>query len=312
MDEQNTPIEQNPQPEKEILKSNVVEVVNFSTKFTLSLSVVLVVILLVVVGGWYYLTKFSRTDTLTCVCSGGSTIETENDSCEFVCPVVQKEEENELITEIEEVAENLLGYKKYKLQSLGVNCVFPDSETDKYCDVSLIGIDNSDNKDILVRNFTSLFNNGPYSLTKDFPIQEMYFPENAEKLILKVITFSESRHWYSFNLKTGEFKRTGKSVGASYTTLSPNQSRAAFLSDDGNQLLLTDILSDTRKVISILSGDETFINRYSAFDGQPLGSIKWLDENTVEYEVYDKNDNNSEIMFYKRTPIDTREVLISD
>lgn len=178
----------------------------------------------------------------------------------------------------------------YKLEQ--VSDVF---NTEEYYDSRLVRYDNKGNKLVLVESTKDEIPELKKAINST--LQEFSFVPNSGKLFFQNIlseTDAGILGFYSFDISDKTFSKMDigpylSRWGEIY--LSPDGLKVVSIDDDenpsGKNLYLIDLMKDTAKVIVRLYNNESFVKYYEAFGGVPVGEIRWLDNNNIEYAVFE-------------------------
>lgn len=125
---------------------------------------------------------------------------------------------------------------------------------------------------------------------------KLAFPANPKKLFFNIIlseSDAPSGDIYSFDLTTQKFTKLtiSKYTGFGPFVVSPNKLFIATTNDPAgsgadNKLFLVNLDTDSATVLVTLPNNQTFNNCLECL-GDNGGSVKWLNADTIEYEVYD-------------------------
>lgn len=176
----------------------------------------------------------------------------------------------------------------YVLQNLGVNCLHEESGI---CDHSLVKENILGQTQVVIENIHEIFRefkgtniNKPY-------IDEFYFPRDSNKLYFKSFIANSSGccNIVAFDISTSKFEELDNGrydPVLSGHVQSPDGSKIARLNNDGTQIEVVDILTDTFSVLVTSDSNETFIYQISLYGGDNVPDLTWRDESKIIYGVY--------------------------
>ncbi len=161
------------------------------------------------------------------------------------------------------------------------DCVSPDY----WCNVRLIGVNDSGTQVVVEENLTELFrakNGGSDGLI----IDKFYFPENSNELIfVKIVASSGCCELYKYNVSTKVFSENGR-VYTMEGGEEPSSDKSTLIRFEDDQLLVVDVFTNTVIATVLPSDGETFIKGISGYGSGPYGEYTWIDQNTFSYNVY--------------------------
>lgn len=176
-----------------------------------------------------------------------------------------------------------------------------------HCDVRLVRVNENGQKVIVEENITQNFRDFQNSQNPYLTIEKLYFPVNSENLFFKAFIAQSSGccALYIFNVPNQTFSRP---LNVWYSNPSPSKTKMVRIGDDGKTIELANIIDDTVRTIQLVNGDETLINFVNSYDASVVGNLKWLDENRIEYGVFEKKSLDTLEGIEPREPLETRIV----
>lgn len=173
------------------------------------------------------------------------------------------------------------------------------------CDISLWGVDEDGVEFVIEENLTELFR-----IKTGFDdsniLEPFLLPDNSPRLVFRAsVASSGCCSLYAFYVPTRTFELRGREYMAS-----PNNETMVEFISNGMWLDIRDTLTERHIATIEVREGETFISGISAYSGDFYGNYRWLDNKTLEYNVYSTLEEIPEEG--QRTPIDTRTFSLPD
>ncbi len=206
---------------------------------------------------------------------------------------------------------------RYDLEKIQAD---PASEAEGDTDTRIVSYDKNNLRKIVVPSLGAIYRGNLW-----IRFHKSIFPKNSSRLFLSAYRPASDSYYFSdvpthyYDLTNGQLYETRiSSYFDSEDPTSPNQLKMLNLGRNpqgyGRYLYLLDVLNDSVTKILELPPGENLIYQTNADMGGPSIKIVWLDDNTIQYSVYDESVpldktiiNN---IYYPRKLIGTRTLKL--
>jgi hypothetical protein len=180
---------------------------------------------------------------------------------------------NHLHGSVSSISKSSEGKEFYVAQELSKTCEYGA------CDIRLLRIDENGTSSVVSENLTSEFRKHLGEEDAGFiTIHPFYFPTDGDELVF--VTGEGSSKCcalYGFDVSSRSFTDKGRVSDMVGDLASPDNSKVLRMSDDGKELIVSDVLSNTVIATIQAKPGESFTAQIGGYGGDALGEYVWID-----------------------------------